>query len=84
MKGKTFLFLAAVLIAASCYPLVSNWYDTDYVNRKFEQPARARVSVAGSYEAGLLSHRLIEFDKENGITSVEKASFACRNSILWV
>lgn len=83
MKGKTFFILAAALIAASCYPLVSNWYDTDYVNRKFEQPARARVSVAGSYESGLLSHRLIEFDKENGITSVEKASLAFGNTLAW-
>lgn len=84
MKGKTLFLLAVALIAATCYPLICNWYDTDYANRKFEQPARAQESVAGTYDPKLLSHRLIEFDKENGITPVEKASLAFGNTQAWL
>lgn len=78
------LILASLLAVAFMYPLACNWYGTDYKNRKHEQPARLRADISGSYDSGLLAHRLINFDRQTGIASEEKAALAFGNTQAWL
>ncbi|MHC3774509.1 hypothetical protein ACYDMD_20110 [Pantoea agglomerans] len=78
------LILGSLLIFAVIYPFARNWYDGDYSGRKFEQPARTRENISGNYDPELLSHRLIDFDRQNGIATAERAALAFGNTQAWL
>jgi hypothetical protein len=78
------LILGSLLIFAFIYPFACNWYDTDYSDRKFEQPARTRENVSGNYDPELLSHRLIDFDRQTGIATEERAALAFGHTQAWL
>lgn len=78
------LILAILMVCASGYVFVCNWYDTDYKDRKHEQPARSRADISGSYDPELLTHRLINFDRRAGIASEKNANLAYGNTLNWL
>ncbi|UGS48634.1 hypothetical protein JMT66_23445 (plasmid) [Kosakonia cowanii] len=84
MKRSEFVITAVVFVTATFYPLANIWFEKNYVDSKFEKPAMSRMNLTGRYDKELLSHRLIEFDRNNGLASAEKSALAFGNTQVWL
>ncbi|WP_223510211.1 MULTISPECIES: hypothetical protein [Rahnella] len=72
--------MVSLLIAATVYPMAQNAYDSANANKSYKKSALSLGDATGTFDAKFLSHRLIKFDEESGLATVEKASKAYGNT----